>query len=342
MSSKLPHDDLEALLLDEQMGLIEPADRERLERALSSDPELRARRDRLAEAVRPLDAWSPSPAPATLVQSVMAHIEASDRTIKFDPTRAGRPVDEEASFMPALMSLREVIAVAASILIIVGVFVPSYYGVRQRAQQAVCSSQLGGIGQGLNSYAADHAGHLPFAGRPRGASWLPASDNPPEPNVREPNRFSNTRHPFLLVKFRYVNPKLMVCPGQEDGLPLESADGLDRDDFTLPSQIGYSWQMHHKTPLRDKLDKFFAIAADRTPFVKDGHLTPVIDPMSNSSAHGDNAGQNVLYLDGGVRWRRTPLCGVKGDNIWQAGHITRYTGVEEPADDTDSFLISPE
>ena len=51
-------DNLESLLLDDQMGLLEPADRDRLERALAGDPTLQAKRDRLARTLGPLDAWT--------------------------------------------------------------------------------------------------------------------------------------------------------------------------------------------------------------------------------------------------------------------------------------------
>jgi hypothetical protein len=59
----------------------------------------------------------------------------------------------------------------------------------------------------------------------------------------------------------------------------------------------------------------------------------------NSHAHGRGAGQNVLYVSGRVMFAKAPTVGVAGDNIWQAGDLTDYTGAEVPQYLTDSFLV---
>ncbi len=334
MSADERSDHLDELLFDEQMGLIEPANRDRLQEALSKDPALQAKRDRLADVVAPLDAWTPPPAPPNLAQSVMGRIAAASRTLRLERSPALPPSGSEASMMPSLMSVREVLAVAAAIMIIVCVFVPSYYGVRQRSQQATCAANMNAIGQGLADYGANQNGYLPFAGAQPGASWLPQKS----PNAAG---FSNTRHPFLVVKMGLVNPKQMICPGQSEDGPLSPGQYDALDDFESPNQISYSWHVQLKPMLRSKLERLFAIVADRTPYlrVRDGRVERVTDPTANSSAHGDNAGQNVLYPDGRVLWRRTPNVGVNDDNIWQAGHLNAYTGSEGPRDDNDSFLV---
>jgi len=327
-------ENIRELLLDYQMGRLDPALREVVEQSLEAQPELRTENEQLATALAPLAFWTVPDAPRDLVASVMEAIDQAPRTIKFDPSRSSLPSGAETGLVPSLLSLREVVAVAASILIIVGVFVPSYYGVRQRSQRTMCAGQLGNVGTGLANYAADYDDQLPYAGGRPGASWLPVSP----PGVES---LSNTRHPYLLLKMRYVHPKQMLCPGSphEPPMPAEECEG--QEDFSSPNQIGYSWQVPIGPMRQGQLHAEFVITSDRNPYIQDGRVKPMTDPVTNSAAHGANVGQNVLHINGSVIWRRTPYCGVNQDNIWQAGQITQYSGTERPRDANDSFLISP-
>ena len=95
-------------------------------------------------------------------------------------------------------------------------------------------------------------------------------------------------------------------------------------------------------------DPDLPIMADDNPLFADG--LPLFDARRwqrlpwgdaadvNSRAHG-GAGQNILTLDGRVRWTTTPLSGVEGDNIWILRDVAEYTGREGPAAATDSHLL---
>ncbi len=329
VKSRIP-ENINELLLDYHMGQLDPPDRDQVEKVLETCPDTRAKSHCLSNTLASLDAWQPPEAPANLVDSVLTHIDRS-QTFKFDSSSIRLPSSADSMLPPSLMSLREILAVAASILIIVGVFVPGYYGVKQKGQRTMCSSQLGAVGAGLSGYVSDYDDQLPFAGGRPGASWLPASADV----------FSNTRHPYLLVKMRYTRPAQMMCPGCTDeiDLPLDGWDKLD--DFPSPNQMSYSWQVPLGPMRQANLNPGFAISADHTPLIQDGQLQVLSDPNANSTAHGAGAGQNVLYIDGHVKWRKTPNSGVSNDNIYQAGKATRYSGREKPLDANDSFLVSP-
>jgi hypothetical protein len=63
------------------------------------------------------------------------------------------------------------------------------------------------------------------------------------------------------------------------------------------------------------------------------------DPANaNSRAHG-GAGQNVLTLDGNVKWFTNPNAGINNDNIWTLEGVDEYTGREGPRSATDSHLL---
>ncbi len=228
MSADQLPDNVESLLFDEQMDLLDPADRARLEQALSNRPDLQAKRARLANALKPLEAWTPPPAPPNLVQSVMGHIRASSQTIPFEPPASPPPSGAETSMMPALMSLSEVVGVAAAILIIVGIFVPSYYGVRQRGERGM---NLSTIGQSVQQYAADHGAPPPFAGVRSGASWLPRS-------ASDANGPGNTRRSVVIIKQkRYIRPKPMILPSDPQAIPISDDPCDDLDDVRAPNQV---------------------------------------------------------------------------------------------------------
>jgi prepilin-type processing-associated H-X9-DG protein len=60
-------------------------------------------------------------------------------------------------------------------------------------------------------------------------------------------------------------------------------------------------------------------------------------PAANAnSPNHDGLGQNVLYADGSVEFRTTPLAGVEDDHIYR----TRLNSIfDSPQDATDSILL---
>ena len=58
----------------------------------------------------------------------------------------------------------------------------------------------------------------------------------------------------------------------------------------------------------------------------------------NSPSHA-GAGQNILILDGHVKWVKTPAAGIDGDNIWTLQGVNAYTGREGPASAVNAHLI---
>jgi hypothetical protein len=100
---------------------------------------------------------------------------------------------------------RELVSIAAMVLIGVGVLLPMMGGLRARTLQSACLSNLHAIGQGVSSYAMSNRNAMPMvtAGF-SGQSWW---------DVGVPER-SNSANLFTLVTNRYVRLSDLACPGK--------------------------------------------------------------------------------------------------------------------------------
>ena len=232
---------------------------------------------------------------------------------------------------------RQVLSAAAVFLIGLSLLMPAIDRSRQQAQQIACATNLGIAGQQIGAYAVDHGGTLPRG--PVGAAWDRVGQ---DDAVDDQGRYqSNSAHLYLLIRNAYVASERLACASNADAAvgPL----GSGHIDWDSPRAISYSYQNQHGAPIRvDRARPHLALLADKNPlFVpEDGRL------VFNAAAARDARttlhrarGQNVLTLDGGVRWTQTPV--VADDNIWQiTGHAGIYRGTETPADaQRDSFLV---
>ena len=233
---------------------------------------------------------------------------------------------------------RQILTSAAVLLVGVSLLFPALDNQRQRGQQAACMGNLGLAGQQMNAYAVDHAGMLPRG--PVGDSWIKAGQ---ADAVDETGRYqSNSAHLYLLIREAYVAPERLACASNSyatTGLP-----GSGQRDWASPAAISYSYQNQY-TPQPIRVQQSLpqlAVLADKNPLfvVERGRL--VFDPQTPRDARTTlhrARGQNILTLDGRVRWNQAPTIG--DDNVWQiAGHRGAYHGNEAPADaQRDSFLV---
>ncbi|MEN6574767.1 MAG: hypothetical protein ABFD90_00380 [Phycisphaerales bacterium] len=185
---------------------------------------------------------------------------------------------------------------------------------------------------------------------------------------------------YLLVKYVEATPKLFVCGGDKGTTEFKLSDvwGLasgfeliDAWDFG-PSGTGgtswkscsYSYHLPFGSPYALTLydDPNLAVAADRNPWMKSPasdaaawvFFTPDLPPYGgneesgragNAISHGLD-GQNVLFLDGQVRFETRSWCGVEQDNIYAVGTTDggHPKGVmpalgSMPLSETDSLLF---
>ncbi|MFQ6048214.1 MAG: hypothetical protein ACE5K7_02495 [Phycisphaerae bacterium] len=327
-------DDIDQRLLDYRLGRLEAGEAAELERLIAAVPEIADRSRRLGRLCDLLDSYDVPEPPAGLEQRVLNRVRAEEAGISLQPAGSALPTEAEGRLSGwPMVSVRELVGLAAAITIFVGVLMPGYWRGQYIARRNECAANLGQIGLALAAYANEHDGALPFAGYVREASWL----RPPQPGVRFA---SNSRHIYLLAKRGYVGHlRIFVCPGRSDGIAMQTEDPEQFDDFAEPANISYSTHNPGRRSLRISIDGRMAVVGDRNPFVHDGRFEVREALDVNSDAHGRGLGQNVLYCDGSVGWRDSAAAGPGGDNIWLAGQQRRYRGTETPLYVTDAFLI---
>ena len=309
------------LLLQYELGLLDQEQRTAFESELFSNPELARRGEALRSVLRPLDAWRAPEPSASMVDAIMSRTR---ETTPLQYVAAGSslaPLPQRRTPKRPIITLREVVALAACIALFVGVLVPGVARTRSAQLQSLCESNLASLGGGLSAYAAQYD-RLPSVGATQ--NWL-----------NQPNR----THMGPALRIRFIQPAMLVCPTS----PVAAPDGLPGDDpqaFLNNAQIRfYSPQNMNgpAMPLRAPLN--MPLAGDANPlFVHGQFLPPSGDRRDiNSRAHGGR-GQNVLLMDGRVQFLPTPMFGPDHDNIWQAENHKRYTGTEVPSSATDAFL----
>lgn len=322
-------------LIDLQLGNLSPDERAELMKRIAQEPELAVQHEELTAVFDALDSVRQlPPIPADLVHNSLERIRQSPkaRTAESHETRR----DAEATNIPfpffaRVNSIRDVLAVAATIVLLVGIGVPSVLRMRERNQRAACTANLARLGQGLAVYAAAFNDSLPFAYWGSDASW-----QSPSAGVR---RVPNRAHMYRLLRYGSVSdPSRFICPSRAD-TPMTREQVRDNDDFIEARNVSYSYQnMAGVRPtLNDHPD--LPIMADDNPLFDDGlPLGLSYGRNANSRSHR-GAGQNVLTLSGRVRWKTDPNCGVDGDNIWTLFNVKIYTGREGPKSSSDSHLL---
>ncbi|MBN1489009.1 MAG: hypothetical protein JXA69_03755 [Phycisphaerae bacterium] len=334
--------ELSRQLTDLHLGMLDAAEAELLEARIASSPQLSAASERCRRLLDQLDAYPAPAVPDALADRILARVAETEAVIPFSAAAASGAASvlpsgtgRELSGSPVL-SLRELITIAACITLFVGIFVPGYYRARAIARRNMCRQNMQQIYAGLASYQQANAGFLPQAPAVTGGTWLRART----PGVL---RASNTRHPYLLLKEGYVNnPRVFLCPGRDDGIPMMMDNYRRADDFAEAANFNYSIQNNNdrRGLLVDKLPSRMVVLGDANPYFS-GRAAHRLDPYGpeNSNAHDANAGQNVLYITGEIGWVTRPTVGVDGDHIYRAGTLRHYSGTELPQYETDTFLV---
>lgn len=269
-----------------------------------------------------------------LCQRICAAVRAAPSPLQLHQSAA---LLESAAGGAALRfhSLREIVAVAAMIVLAVGVGIPGLLHMRERNQRIGCSWNLAQVGRGMQAYAGANQDHLPTVGWTTASSWRPSSD---AASVLVPNR----RHLFPLVRSSFVAPGLFVCPATND-VPMQASDVAMHDDFLESRNVSYANQNMAGVQPSAAAPSELPILGDDNPLFRGG--VPLLDQLVgrgpdevNSAAHA-RRGQNVLTLDGRVKWLTAPTGGIAGDNIWTLDGVQIYTGREGPLRVTDSHLL---
>lgn len=333
---------VEFLLLDLHLQQLDAEQASRVEEAIAAFPDLAEKNHRLTEVFDLLDRCPAPPARPGLADAVLAKVEAQTAIYPFEKPASALPAGSahELSASPVL-SLRELIAIAACVTLFVGIFVPGYYKAQNIAVRNRCLDNLRQVWTGAAEYAGANDDYLAYAGYVPGGSWLPTRS----PNVK---RVSNTAYMYQLVKDGYLrDTRVFICPASPNGRPMDADDYREFSDFAEPANNTYSF-LFMNLPRPQRLTDMatdsrggMVLVGDRNPLTDNQYaskLNPYDENSCNSPTH-DGAGQNAVYVTGKAAWFTYPTIGVDRDNIYRAGKLVRYQGTETPVCPTDTLLV---
>ena len=312
---------LMADLLGYYLGIADQEGRARVEAAFEGDDDaLTAAQEKMHRLLQPLDADPPPVPPANFVAGILDRVAEAKNIL---PLRRPEPARVPAATVAdgtqgsrgrPLLALREVVGLAAAILIFVGLFVPGYQNARTIAWRNACADNLRQIGNGFVTYAEANEGNLPYPGPlPDGARWGQTVGG-------TANGRGNSPPVYQLIRQQLVAPKAMTCP--------------------VPGTPGYSFPLPVKPLNKNRAEPGTPLSSDWTPLLDPrGQIIPADQAARNSNSHGRSAGQNVLHIRLNVHFYRTPNVGLEHDDIYRVFGVEQYTGLERPVLKTDAFLI---
>jgi hypothetical protein len=331
------------LLFDYCVGLTSQEQTAEVETLISSNEEAAEIHSRLRAALAPLESVEFEPCPDDLVEDTVWQVSnlANSGQHRLEQLLVSEQTHKVTTKVGFWRNLSEMVAVAAAILLVAGVLVPTLSFARQKYQQQRCRMQLGSIFQGLSNYISDHNGQPPAVESAAGAPWWKVGCQGNE-------NCSNTRPIWLLVKGDYVDPANFVCPSGSQGQTpqLESSQVQNYNDFPGRKYIRYSFRIRCNMREDGKLLCRKVLMADLSPLFEKLpddysksfrlHLNPKL--LTLNSINHRRRGQNVLFGDGRVEFLKTRHTGISKDDIFTLQDTDIYQGCEVPSCETDFFL----
>ena len=264
--------------------------------------------------------------------TVQAEVDRSDSAMQFDGRRG-----------PGF-AWREIVSVAAMLLIAVSVVLPITSQARHMGQVAACSSNLASAAAGFGQYMNDFSNRLPVATAGFGSRSAPISS---WWNVGKPAE-SNAANLYHLVPTGYASLESLACPGNADAQTVPISP--DARDFASLRAVSFSYRLPTRSMRFAAPEGSDVLLADRSPVILAAATGQPVDPFADSPNHGAR-GQHVLMGDGSVDWiRRATL--ENGDNIWlprtieiQVRRVAAARGItlegRELADEEDDVFLGP-
>ena len=204
--------DQQELLFDHAMGLTSGSDAAEADRLLATYPEAVHIYETLRNALAPLDSLDVEPCPHLLVERTISGLKEKAQVgagqHRLEELLQAEQVGPVRFKIPFWRNWGDIAAVAAVLVLFVGVVLPALGFSRQRYWQQRCQAQLAGIHNGVASYVSEHDGQLPRVPMAPGSPWWKVGYQGSE-------NHSNTRRGWLLVQQGYVEPGQVSVDGAQ-------------------------------------------------------------------------------------------------------------------------------
>mgnify|MGYP006278764241 FL=1 len=232
------------------------------------------------------------------------------------------------------MRWTDVAAIAAMVLIAVGLAFPVLSHNRAQADKAACAAHMQQAGLGFSRYADAHGGALPHTSSRPGDPWWNTNQFDENGNTQ-----SNSAHLFVLVRNGYVDPADLQCAGRKITFRISPAQATHMRDWPNADATSFSYpNMFVQEKPRWQDSRVRIVLADENPLFTSGQYRNGIPFDAPSPNHAVLGGQNALLNDGSVDWLRAPVVEAD-DNIWRIEGLEEYHGNEVPEDPSDAFLV---
>jgi type II secretory pathway pseudopilin PulG len=230
------------------------------------------------------------------------------------------------------------------VVILLSMFVPYVLNVWESERRTRCNNNLKQLRDALKLYAKDYGVYPRVVyDSQNNSNGYTAFTGIDDPNPFAPNSSVSpndvTASLWLLVRLGLVDTRVFVCPSTDDSRDLlTDASGRfvkpdARSNFRRAEHLSYSYFSPFSSAPGYRIDidrkGDTAILADKSPGTGgDGDSitgpawdAPALELAKTNSRNHGKAGQNVLYADGSVFFRRTAYCGFglsggAGDNIY--------------------------
>ncbi len=331
------------LLFDYCIGLTSQKETDKAEALITSNQEAAEIHQKLRAAIEPLGSLETETCPDELsektIYRVQNHADSGQQQLRqLLATEQGKKVTIK---IDAWRNWFETAVVAAAILFVAGVLIPTLSSARQKYHQQGCKTQMGSVFQGLSNYISDYDGQTPAVASIAGAPWWKLGDQGRENQ-------SNTRNVYLLPKYDYVDIENFVCPACKGEVPLKLNNSKIKrlKDFPGRRYVTYSFRINCRRIASGKLLCRKVIMADMNPLFENlpEDLPKQLRVQLNktlltlNSINHKRRGQNVLFGDGRVEFIKKRFIGITRDDIYTLQDTDEYLGCEVPSCETDFFL----
>lgn len=279
------------------------------------------RSQRIEGVLRLLGRYPVDPPPADLVDQTLARINESRQQHRFAQQIS------QLSAPTGRFGWYELGALAASLIIMVSLALPMLSHNREDARRIRGANNMSNTGVAFSSYAADHKGSLPRRRVRIGAPWYMVGEG-----IRpDGTATSNTQHPYLLITKRYIDPRVLRCPGNPTAQTHFEAGATDWNSHSATS---FSYPVT-RVLLRIDQSPSRILLVDKNPMFDIRRGQPLrfrsgVTVDTPSLMHG-NRGQNILLNNGSVLWTTKPE--LRGDKLWMIRGVSNLTGTELPEPD---------
>lgn len=322
------------VLFDYSLGLAAEREAEQAKALIAGNKEAAEVHSKLKAVLSPLDTVQPEPCLDELAERTVW------RLIQLANARQATKRPERIVVKSRLWhKAAKVGAIAAVILLAVGVLLPSLSFARHQYRKHVCQSQLANIYQSIANYSSDYDDRLPAVATDVGQPWHRVGYQGKESQ-------SNARNLYLLLKLGYNSrPNDFACCGrrQKQFRPLKVSQVRDYNDFPSREHFTYSFRIVCRPPVKMGMLGGQPLMADRNPVfenIRAGTFPVRLDDKLSTiaSMNHNRRGQNVLFTDGHARFLKTRHVGIPQDDIFTVQNVVEYRGNERPACEKDPFL----